>query len=48
VREDKLGENRVVQVEYPQGWVTEALEKTGQKRADWRTDPPRSSAGGSI
>ncbi len=48
VREGALGEIRVVQVEYPQDWLTEALEKTGQKQADWRTDPARSGAGGAI
>ncbi len=48
VREGKLGEIRVVQVEYPQDWLTEALEKTGQKQAAWRTDPARSGAGGAI
>ena len=48
VREGTLGEIRVVQVEYSQDWLTEALEKTGQKQADWRTDPARSGAGGAI
>jgi predicted dehydrogenase len=48
VREGALGEIRVVQVEYPQDWLTEALEATGQKQAGWRTDPARSGAGGAI
>ncbi|MEO5770487.1 MAG: Gfo/Idh/MocA family oxidoreductase [Burkholderiaceae bacterium] len=48
VREGALGEIRVVQVEYPQDWLTEALEKTGQKQAGWRTDPAKSGAGGAI
>jgi predicted dehydrogenase len=48
VRDGALGAIRVVQVEYPQDWLTEALEKTGQKQADWRTDPARSGAGGAI
>src|SRR5262245_38872234 len=48
VREGKLGEIRVVQVEYPQDWLTERLEATGQKQAEWRTDPARSGAGGAI
>jgi predicted dehydrogenase len=43
-----LGDLRVVQVEYPQDWLTERLEATGQKQADWRTDPKRSGAGGCI
>ena len=43
-----LGEIRVVQVEYAQDWLSEPLEQTGQKQADWRTDPARSGAGGCI
>lgn len=44
-----LGTIRVVQVEYPQDWLTEAAETTGaNKQAEWRTDPARSGAGGSI
>lgn len=44
-----LGALRVVQVEYPQDWLTEAAELTGgNKQAEWRTDPSRSGAGGSI
>ncbi|WP_069299261.1 Gfo/Idh/MocA family protein [Neptunicoccus sediminis] len=41
----ELGEIRVVQVEYPQDWMTEEVHN---KQADWRTDPDRSGAGGSI
>jgi len=48
VRERELGEIRVVQVEYPQDWLTEKLEDTGQKQAAWRSDPKRSGAGGCI
>lgn len=48
VAEGALGEIRVVQVEYPQDWLTEALEVTGQKQAAWRTDPKRSGVGGCI
>ena len=43
-----LGEIRVVQVEYAQDWLTESLESTGQKQAEWRTDPARSGAGGCV
>ena len=43
-----LGDIRVVQVEYPQDWLSEPLESTGQKQAGWRTDPAKSGAGGSI
>jgi predicted dehydrogenase len=48
VRAGELGEIRVVQVEYPQDWLTEYLEDTGQKQAAWRTDPAQSGAGGCI
>ena len=48
VADGALGEIRVVQVEYPQDWLTEALDATGQKQAGWRTDPKRSGAGGCI
>ncbi|MFC7398310.1 Gfo/Idh/MocA family protein [Chelatococcus sp. GCM10030263] len=44
----ELGEIRVIQVEYPQEWLTEPIERTGQKQAEWRTDPARSGAGGAI
>ena len=43
-----LGDLRLVQVEYAQDWLSEPLEGTGQKQADWRTDPARSGAGGST
>ena len=48
VKAGELGEIRVVQVEYPQDWLAEPLEKTGQKQADWRTDPKLSGAVGCI
>jgi predicted dehydrogenase len=43
-----LGKVRVVQVEYPQDWLTEPLEGEGIKQAEWRTDPARSGAGGCV
>lgn len=43
-----LGELRLVQVEYPQDWLTEPAERSGSKQAEWRTDPTRSGAGGAI
>jgi predicted dehydrogenase len=48
VRTGKLGEVRVVHVEYVQDWLAEPLEQTGQKQAAWRTDPARSGAGGAT
>jgi predicted dehydrogenase len=48
VREGALGTLRKVVVEYPQGWLADAIEKTGQKQASWRTDPKRSGAAGCM
>lgn len=39
VKSGQLGKIRRVVVEYPQGWLAEDLEKTGQKQAAWRVDP---------
>jgi predicted dehydrogenase len=44
----ELGEIRLIQVEYPQEWLSEATEKTGNKQAEWRVDPARSGAGGAL
>ncbi len=48
VATDALGSIRLVQVEYPQEWLTEPLEQQGQKQAEWRTDPARAGAGGCL
>lgn len=48
VKSGKFGKIRKVIVEYPQGWLSTALETTGQKQADWRTDPKRSGKGGAV
>ena len=42
----ELGRVRVVQVEYPQEWLTTRLEQTGHKQAAWRTDPAQSGDAG--
>ena len=39
VANGKLGTIRKVIVEYPQGWLSYAIESSGQKQASWRTDP---------
>ena len=44
----RSGTIRVVQVEYAQDWLSTDLEASGQKQADWRTDPARTGAGGST
>ena len=41
----EIGKVRVVQVEYPQDWLTVEQDF---KQAEWRTDPARSGAGGST
>ncbi len=43
-----LGSVRIAQVEYPQDWLTTSIENEGLKQAEWRTDPSRSGAGGSV
>jgi predicted dehydrogenase len=48
VTSGQIGRVRLVQVEYAQDWLTDAVEKSGSKQAEWRTDPARSGAGGSV
>ncbi|WP_457579813.1 Gfo/Idh/MocA family protein [Ensifer canadensis] len=48
VQNGDIGAIRLVQMEYPQDWLTENIEQSGQKQAAWRTDPARSGAGGST
>lgn len=43
----KLGKLRVVQVEYPQEWLTQAAGDDN-KQASWRTDPARSGLAGCL
>jgi len=45
VRGGELGEIRKIVAEYSQGWLSTRVEATGQKQADWRTDPTRAGAG---
>ncbi|ADY54318.1 oxidoreductase domain protein [Pseudopedobacter saltans DSM 12145] len=40
-----LGKIRKVYVEYPQGWLSNAVES---KQADWRTDPSKSGIAGAM
>jgi predicted dehydrogenase len=46
VRAGELGEIQAVRAFYIQGWLRTRLETSGQKQADWRTDPKRSGAAG--
>lgn len=47
-RAGTLGTIRKVFVEYHQGWLATPLEQSGQKQADWRTDPARSGIAGAV
>jgi len=44
----ELGDIRLVQGEYPQDWLTNPIEREGQKQAAWRTDPTKTGAGGCV
>jgi predicted dehydrogenase len=48
VKKGELGSIRKIVVQYPQGWLATALERTGQMQASWRTDPKQSGAGGCV
>jgi predicted dehydrogenase len=43
-----LGSVRKVMVEYSQGWLASPIEHSGNKQAQWRTDPARNGNGGCI
>lgn len=43
-----LGTIRKINAHYLQGWLSTAVEKTGQKQAAWRVDPKRSGIGGAL
>ena len=43
-----LGTIRKIQVQYLQGWLSTALEKTDHKQASWRVDPKKSGIGGAL
>lgn len=45
VEKGTIGEIRKVYVEYPQGWLSNAIES---KQADWRTDPSKSGIAGAM
>lgn len=48
VRGGELGKIRKIIVQYPQGWLHTALERTGHQQAAWRTDPKQSGAAGCM
>jgi len=44
VRTGKLGKILKVIAEYPQGWLLDKIEATGQKQAAWRADPKKAGS----
>jgi len=48
VAQGALGTIRRVIVEYQQDWLSDPIERDGQKQAAWRTDPERAGIGGCI
>jgi len=48
VKNGDIGQIRKIVVEYPQGWLTNKVEDTGYKQAEWRTDPKRSGIAGAM
>lgn len=48
VRGGELGKIRKIVVQYPQGWLATAIERTGQMQAAWRTDPKQSGGAGCM
>ncbi len=47
-RGGELGKIRKIIVQYPQGWLSTALEKAGSMQAAWRTDPKQSGGAGCM
>jgi len=43
-----LGSIRKVVVEYPQGWLADAIENSGNKQAAWRSDPDQAGPSSCI
>jgi predicted dehydrogenase len=43
-----FGAIRLVQVEYSQGWLSQPIDRDGNKQAEWRTDPARAGLGGCL
>ncbi|MEX0985855.1 MAG: Gfo/Idh/MocA family oxidoreductase [Bacteroidales bacterium] len=48
IRNGALGNIRKVVSEYPQGWLTDPIERENQTQASWRTDPGRSGKSGCM
>lgn len=48
VKKGKLGTLRKVVVEYPQGWLSEPIEREEAKQAEWRTDPDKAGVSSAV
>lgn len=48
IKNGALGKIRKVVSEYPQGWLSNPIERENQTQASWRTDPGRSGKSGCM
>ncbi len=48
IKNGELGKIRKVVSEYPQGWLSDPIERENQTQASWRTDPKRSGKSGCM
>jgi predicted dehydrogenase len=48
VADGQLGDIRLVQVEYAQGWMATRVEDSDNKQASWRADPSKAGMGGAL
>ena len=48
IHQGALGKIRKIVSEYPQGWLSEPIERENQTQAGWRTDPSRSGKSGCM
>ncbi len=48
IKNGELGKIRKVVSEYPQGWLSDPIERDNQTQASWRTDPTRSGKSGCM
>lgn len=48
LKRNELGVIRKIYIEYPQGWLSQPIEKEGSAQALWRTDPSRSGKAGCM
>lgn len=48
IAKGELGKIRKVVSEYPQGWLSDPIERENQTQASWRTDPARSGKSGCM